>query len=262
MTTTPLSPERLAEIEKLRDDIHERNASVKFGDPRYVCNVNSKELLGLVVGTKELLSEVGRLQSAVFRLANAERDLAEAQLVLEQQDRDMERLRAEAEQLQRALAHAASENWAFNVKVSTEISENRMRIVALESSLAAARTYSPFSALPCPLCTYEDGTHTVSCAMHARIDEQSATIASLRGRLSGAESDGRAAQENWRLCEDENDRLEASIAALDAGLREIAADCDRDDCSYGDRLRALADGVQSQVDAAKVVLLSKVERKR
>jgi hypothetical protein len=128
MTATPMTPERLREIAALCETVHRRNASVKFGDPRYVCSVNSKELLGLVRAIPDLLAEVARLQGVVLRLANNERDLAETNLVLEQQDRDIEKLKAREAQLIQSVREAC--NWIADRSPDGSILVDRLRAVA------------------------------------------------------------------------------------------------------------------------------------
>jgi uncharacterized membrane-anchored protein len=105
MTAAPLSPARLADIAKLRD------AAIGY----------HKQAMA------DLLNEVSRLQSVVDRLANNERDLAETQLVLEQQDLDLERLRSAANLARSGAAEAVHDY---------DMMENR--ISALESGLREA----------------------------------------------------------------------------------------------------------------------------
>ena len=129
MTTAPLSPERLAEIEAS----HRSQANVIAVDhPVDLQERSDHRAIG------ELLTEVHRLQSAVDHLASAERDSAETQLVLEQQDRDLERMRAE---VVRAQVVAVDHIAASRVNVPDLLDENeqqRIRIAALESGLREA----------------------------------------------------------------------------------------------------------------------------
>lgn len=48
----------LEQMEKKVAEIWKRNASVKFGDPRYRCSIGSDELLGLLVAFNAVLPVV------------------------------------------------------------------------------------------------------------------------------------------------------------------------------------------------------------
>lgn len=104
-----MTPDRLAEIERLCAE-HPRNPSATLHPLSP----------GAVI--TDLLAEVNRLQSAVFRLANNERDLAETDLVLEQQDREMERMKSE-------LTEAVEQRDVYRERSQTMAS----RIAALEA---------------------------------------------------------------------------------------------------------------------------------
>lgn len=97
MTTTPITPERLSEIVAS----HQRQANALAVDHpvdlRERCDHRA---------ISELLAEVTRLQGVVLRLANNERDLAETSLVLEQQDRDLERQQGRIDTLETGLREA------------------------------------------------------------------------------------------------------------------------------------------------------------
>lgn len=199
MTTTPLSPKRLAEIAKLRDNAigyHQRAMA-------------------------DLIDEVARLQSAVDRLANAERDLAETQLVLEQQDRDLERLRAEVTHWREARRIAVE---AGEVLVRQRDERNTRN--ATETAESVAETLDHIAAA------------------RARIDELEAgpSWAELRRLRKLADAAARA--------HDARDQIDESaarrIAALEDGLREACGVLDDAGGCGGTimKLRALAEGVQ------------------
>lgn len=116
--TTPLTPERLREIAAS----HQRQTNALAVDHPVDLQERCDHR-----AISELLAEIARLQSAVLRLANNERDLAETDLVLEQQDRDLERQRARIAALETALREACDrlERYEFD-----EANEIRLRAVA------------------------------------------------------------------------------------------------------------------------------------
>lgn len=123
---------------------------------------------------------------------------------------------------------------AFIAASRTAIPELLAEITRLRADLDHASTYSPFSPKPCPLCEYDDGRHTKPCAMHALIDEQSATIARMQGVIDSGNDAFSVARSGWNK----------QRAALETGLREA---CDQvglvePDFDLIDRLRALAGG--------------------
>lgn len=144
--TIPAS--RRDELRRLAGDVHQRNASLKFGDPRYSCVVGSDELLALVTAVPDLLDEIERLEAEASKWYKAAADgidsalehgvheterllteLGEAKLVIEQQDRDLERLRETNEQAAKAFA-----------VVDDLCAQAKDRIVALETALGEALT--------------------------------------------------------------------------------------------------------------------------
>jgi len=109
----------------LIERVRQRNASLKFGDPRYSCVVGSDELLALLTGYSAALDEVDALRKTQERLVarisatdapenidatlasiegaraqivNLRTELGEAKLVIEQQDRDLERIKRERDE--------------------------------------------------------------------------------------------------------------------------------------------------------------------
>lgn len=223
MTTAPLSPERLAEIERLvshgwgwwTSEIRQARAAI----PELLAEVRRLQIDVTEIEeqrdvyrdrSQQLASELGASHDEIDnlngyitranvpalrdRLANAERDLAETNLVLEQQDRDLAAARAKIDDLWRQLAR---NSWAHNVRVATQIDEGKARIAELE-------------------------------AMTERLQAEVIT--------------GGAALAQGFL--DQN-RLNARIAALEAGLREALSGALNDEARGREieaRLRALADG--------------------
>lgn len=59
-------------------------------------------------------------------------------------------------------------------------------IQALET-LEFMRTYSPFSARPCILCSYKDGVFLEACALHERIAELEEERAAVQRLIGNAE---------------------------------------------------------------------------
>lgn len=126
---------------------------------------------------------------------------------------------------------------------------------SLRDELDHARTYSPFSAKPCPLCEYADGKHTKPCAMHARMDEQSETIARLRSDLDHATAhDGdHLSKASRRMVETVlavRDALRQDVARLQSEVTELLEQRD----AYRDRAQQLANRVTALEDGLREAL--------
>lgn len=203
MTAAPLSPERLADIERLCDEW-----PFRIGEPRAAVDAYR--------AIPELLAEVGRLREE--------------------------------------LGHATAHDGDWLSKTSRAMCETllgdrdalREQVRHLTAALALARTYSPFSSEPCPLCDGE------TCAMHRQLDEQSATIERLAKDRDHWREARSVAVEASEVLVRQRDERNTRIAALETGLREacdwMGAESDEgihEQRAARIRLLSLADGVQS-----------------
>jgi hypothetical protein len=66
----------IAEAGRIAGEVHRRNASLKFGNPRYSCVVGSDELLALVTALPKALDEIDRLTAESELRGNTVADLA------------------------------------------------------------------------------------------------------------------------------------------------------------------------------------------
>jgi chromosome segregation ATPase len=118
MSAAAIIPELLAEITRLQSDLD--HATSHDGDGDHLSKA-SRRMVDTVMGDRDALrAEVERLRA----------DIGETQLVLEQQDRDLERLRGE-------VAHLDA--WE-DVHITAQQNANA-RIAALETGLREAIGY-------------------------------------------------------------------------------------------------------------------------
>lgn len=172
-----MTPERLAEIERLCVDVlndptdrrppygdtsgrfylesgravvanlehaecSQQNQDTLFVELRMACD--EVRLLRSARGAApELLAEVRRLQGVVDRLANNERDLAETNLVLGQQDRDLERQRARISALETGLREACDRLAVATSALEVERPGDYSKAITAEAGLRALARGAP-----------------------------------------------------------------------------------------------------------------------
>jgi chromosome segregation ATPase len=137
----------------LIERVRQRNASLKFGDPRYSCVVGSDELLVLLTGYSAALDSLESAHRHTDALERDKReackteehlrtDLAEAKLVIEQQDRDLERMQSRQQELLATIVRLTNETPFPDEIKGWQDQRAKMvaRIGTLESLVADLRT--------------------------------------------------------------------------------------------------------------------------
>ena len=134
-------------------EVHKRNLSAKFGDPRYSCTVGSDELLALVSGVPQLLNELDAKDRRIAELEAACQSVrsgaAEAVAAHDAQVARIAELEARQQELLATIVRLTNETpfpdeikgWEFQrAKMLTEIGTLRSRVVELETlNIAGAR---------------------------------------------------------------------------------------------------------------------------
>lgn len=244
MTATPLTPERLSEIAALCE-------AATPGPWRQDCQIR------VVAGPDNNPTDIIDYDHALHGEPPGASELADLAFVAASRTAIPELL-AEISRLQTESLAAEIANRSLipgGMLAATELECLRVERDSARASLDLARTYSPFSAAPCPLCEYADGRHVKPCAMHVQIDEQSATIA----RLSET---ARAASENWMAACKQRDEARAEVATLQGSIAFVEG-CLRSrmeharlrngaDVAKRARIAALETGLREAIELADV----------